>query len=152
MSRAISTQGKKVPMWTKGVRQGAGRYAQSTLLRTAAIVLIVAVPLLSTACGSSHASATVSSKEAKAQLDASCTQVADVLADGPDPTVDPVGYALAQVAPLRAVTTSDRALERDITDLASAYEAVFKTSNSKGSAAAVDKAGKQLDTICPGAF
>jgi hypothetical protein len=152
MSRATSTQGKKTRVRTKGAREGPSWHTQSTLLRTAAIVLTVGVPLLSTACGSSHASATVSPQGAKAQLNVTCTRVADALADGPDPTVDPVGYALAQVAPLRDITTSDRALARDIANLSSAYEAVYKTSNSKGSAAAVDKAGKKIDTICPGAF
>jgi hypothetical protein len=152
MPWAASTQEKKAPVWTKRARRRSGRHKQSTLLRTVAIVLTVAVPLMNTGCGSSHASATVSSEGAKAQVNVTCARVADVLADGPDPAVDPIGYALAQVAPLRDITASDRALQRDIANLASAYEAAYRTSNSKGSAAAVDKAGKELDSICPGAF
>ena len=127
------------------------------LLRAVAVLLALGAPLLATACGASPVSAAApsrvaSSRVAGAQTAVTCTRVADVLSDGPDPTVDPVGYALAQVLPLREITTSDRALERDIRSLASAYAAVYKTNNSKGSEATVEKAGKALDTICPGAF
>jgi hypothetical protein len=81
-----------------------------------------------------------------------CTRLADVLSDGPGPAADPVGYALAQVLPLRQISTTDSTLQKDITNLASAYETVYKTNGKKGTEAAVNKAGKKLDTICPGAF
>lgn len=78
--------------------------------------------------------------------------MADVLSDGPDPDVDPVGYALAQVLPLRRISTTDITLKKDIDTLASAYETVYKTDDNKSAYDAVDKAGKELDEICPGAF
>ena len=62
------------------------------------------------------------------------------------------GYALAQVLPLRQISTTDSTLDKDITNLASAYETVYKTNGKKGTEAAVNKAGKKLGTICPGAF
>jgi hypothetical protein len=83
---------------------------------------------------------------------ATCQRVADILSDGPDPGVDPVGYALAQVLPLRQVKTTDEALHVDIENLASAYETVYKTNDKKGTEADVNRAGKKIDTICPGAF
>lgn len=88
----------------------------------------------------------------KAEIAKTCTRVADVLSDGPDPGTDPVGYALAQVRPLRQVQTPDAALKRDIDNLASAFEAVYKSNDKKGTQAVVQRAGKQLDKICPGAF
>jgi hypothetical protein len=153
MTRSRAMHGKRAPARPVGAR-GASRWpSQGGLLRAvAAVVLIGWAPLLASACGASPVSATESSRAAKAQVNATCTRISDVLADGPDPGVDPVGYALAQVRPLREITTSDRALERDIATLASAYEAVYKTNDAKGTEAAVDAAGKELDTICSGAF
>src|SRR5580698_6967227 len=56
----------------------------------------VLIALMLSACGSSSP-ASSSSLSAKQQ---GCTAVSDVLADGPDPDADPVGYAEAQVLPL----------------------------------------------------
>ena len=103
------------------------------------------------ACGSasSQTSSTVSLGSAVQQ---DCTSVADVLADGPDPGADPVGYAQAQVLPLRQLTISDATLRRAVLTLASAYE-TFSTSSSTraASAAAVTKAENEVNAICPGA-
>lgn len=75
-----------------------------------------------------------------------------MLSNGPDPDADPVGYAISQVLPLRQISTTDSTLQKDITNLASDYETVYKTNGKKGTQAAVNKAGKKLDPICPGAF
>ncbi|HTW99585.1 MAG TPA: hypothetical protein VMD59_12440 [Acidimicrobiales bacterium] len=91
-------------------------------------------------------------KATKAQIERTCARVADVLSDGPDPSVDPVGYALAQVRPLREIRTNDAALEQAVDKLAAAFELVYKTNDGKGTEAGVDRAGKSLDRICPGAF
>jgi hypothetical protein len=107
---------------------------------------------LASACGASGAHAAKAPQPSKAEVALTCTRVADALSDGPDPTADPVGYALAQVLPLRQISTEDRALKSDIDALASAYEAVYKSGGEKGTEAAVDKAGHEVDTICPGAF
>jgi len=102
------------------------------------------------ACGSasSQTSSTVSLGSAVQQ---DCTSVADVLSDGPDPDADPVGYAEAQVMPLRQLTISDATLHRAVLTLASAYE-TFSTSSSSTratSSAAVTKAENEVDKICP---
>ena len=77
--------------------------------------------------------------------------MADVLSDGPDPDADPVGYAQAQVLPLRQLSISDASLHRAVLTLAGAYE-TFSTSSSSTratSAAAVTKAENEVNKICP---
>jgi hypothetical protein len=104
---------------------------------------------LVTACGSSGSAASTASSSAVHQ---SCKAVAGVLADGPDPDADPVGYALAQVTPLRQVkSTSDRQLHTAIDQLASAYQR-FVTADGVGAPVkrAVTQASDHLDTLCPG--
>jgi hypothetical protein len=80
-----------------------------------------------------------------------CTSVADVLADGPDPGSDPVGYAEAQVVPLRKLTISDATLHRAVLTLAGAYEtfSTSSTSTRAASSAAVTKAENEVNKICP---
>lgn len=102
------------------------------------------------ACGSasSQTSSTVSLGSAVQQ---GCTSVAGVLADGPDPGADPVGYAEAQVMPLRKLAISDAALRRAVLTLATAYEAfsTSTTSTHAASALAVTKAENEVNKICP---
>jgi hypothetical protein len=73
-----------------------------------------------------------------------------VLSDGPDPDSDPVGYAEAQVIPLRQIHTSDSALQSAIDNLASAYAQFYETKGSAASAKAVTAASSQVNAICPG--
>ena len=77
--------------------------------------------------------------------------MADVLADGPDPGADPVGYAEAQVVPLRKLTISDATLHRAVLTLAGAYEtfSTSSTSTRAASSAAVTKAENEVNKICP---
>jgi hypothetical protein len=82
---------------------------------------------------------------------ATCQAVAAVLSDGPDPSVDPVGYAEAQVLPLRQITTSDAALRTAILQLSSAYESLYKSNGSKTSSQLVSAAAKKIVRYCPGA-
>jgi hypothetical protein len=119
-----------------------------TMWRTAVLsglTLSLAVPLVS-ACGSStpHASAPATAS--------TCQQVSAVLSDGPDPDADPVGYAEAQILPLRQITAPNQTLHAAITQLADAYQQFFasdgKSSNAKE---AVSVAGNKLNSICPGA-
>ena len=102
------------------------------------------------ACGSasSQTSSTVSLGSAVQQ---DCTSVADVLSDGPDPDADPVGYAQAQVLPLRQLTITDATLHRAVLTLASAYQtySTSSTSTRAASAAAVTKAENEVNKICP---
>jgi hypothetical protein len=98
------------------------------------LTLGLAVPLVG-ACSSSTAHASAPATES------TCQQVSAVLSDGPDPDADPVGYAEAQILPLRAIT-----------QLADAYQRFFssdgKSTNAKES---VVVASNKLNSICPGA-
>jgi hypothetical protein len=95
------------------------------------------------ACGSSSSAGT-------AALQQSCTAVADVLSDGPDPGADPVGYAEAQVLPLHQLKISGTKL-RDVVDkLASAYQA-YAAKGGRPLAAEVSSEENVLNAICPGA-
>ena len=82
-----------------------------------------------------------------------CTSVADVLSDGPDPSSDPVGYAQAQVLPLRQLKITYPALGHAVKALAGAYQAYSTTSGSARTTAAlrVSKAEAAVNAICPGA-
>jgi hypothetical protein len=100
------------------------------------------------ACGNSPASS--SSPSARQQ---GCTAVSDVLADGPDPDADPVGYAEAQVLPLGQLNLSDATLSQAVDRLRAAYKAFSATDGAKGTAAAikVSAAQRALNAICPNA-
>jgi hypothetical protein len=113
------------------------------------MALAAAVPLAAVP-GAVAGASTVPAPRA-ATIHATCEQVSDALADGPDPDVDPVGYALAQVRPLREIHTSDVSLRRDIDGLASAYETFYRDNGGKDAKKLVTAAGKKVDKICPGA-
>jgi hypothetical protein len=101
------------------------------------------------ACGSSPAAAKPPSRGRITV----CERVSDALADGPDSDADPVGYALAQVIPLRQAATSAKGSSRTaIENLASADEA-FEKANGKGSSVtnAVKQASDRINQLCPGA-
>jgi hypothetical protein len=104
------------------------------------------------ACGSSSAAASSAALYGTA-IHRQCTSVADVLSDGPDPTADPAGYALAQVLPLRQLTITDTALRRAVARLATAYQAYAAATGAAGTAAALaaSKAEAAVNAICPGA-
>jgi hypothetical protein len=109
-----------------------------------AAVGALALTLAISGCGStaSHPSASINSP---------CNQVAAVLSDGPDPGADPVGYAAAQVLPLRELKLSAGRVRTDALALASAYAQFSSTKGSARAKAAVTQASHALDTICPGA-
>jgi hypothetical protein len=105
------------------------------------------------ACGcSSSASASAAARASASVAQSDCQQVSAVLSDGPDPNADPVGYAEAQILPLRHIGVGNLALRGTMTQLADAYQEFF-ASNGKSSSAkeAVAVASKKLDSICPGA-
>jgi hypothetical protein len=87
------------------------------------------------------------------QLQQACTAVADVLSDGPDPTADPVGYAEAQVHPLRQLHISQPALRSAVDKLATAYQA-YSVSNGVDAAADAKKVSADetaVNALCAGA-
>jgi len=113
-----------------------------------ALVASLSAALLLAACSSSSPTA---ASDAKA-TSAACTQISAALSDGPDAGADPVGYAEAQIKPLRAITTGDTVLRAAIGSLASAYASVYETDGKSSAAAkAVKAASRKVNSICPGA-
>jgi hypothetical protein len=113
-----------------------------------ALVASLAAALFLAACGSGSGQA----PSAASAAPAACTQISATLSDGPDPGADPVGYAEAQIKPLRAIKTPDPALGAAIGDLASAYASVFAADGKSATATrAVAAASKKVNAICPGA-
>ena len=114
------------------------------------VTLILMVVLVCACSSSSHSTATASSSTAATEN--ACEQVSAVLSDGPDPDADPVGYAEAQILPLRQLSVSNQALHAAISQLADAYQKLF-ASNGKSSSAKEDVAvaSSKLNSICPGA-
>jgi hypothetical protein len=104
------------------------------------------------ACGSSGSSASASALQGSARQQA-CTDVSTVLADGPDPDADSVGYAEAQVLPLSQLKLGDSAVQHAVTQLASAYKAFSTagTTTAPAAAIAVTKAQNAVNALCPGA-
>jgi hypothetical protein len=127
-----------------------GRLSAHTAGRSSSLALVasLAAGLLLGACSSGASQAASAAPAASS----ACAQVSAALSDGPDPGADPVGYAEAQIKPLRAIKTADTALRSAVSHLASAYAAVYDA-DGKSSAAtkAVRAASKEVNAICPGA-
>jgi hypothetical protein len=131
-------------------RSLVGRPGAPATLRRRARVLLATPLLISTAailagCGSSGAS------QASSAPKATCQEIAATLSDGPDPSADPVGYAEAQILPLREIRTSDASLRSAVDKLASAYQAFSATNGSATAKRAVSTASAQVNALCPGA-
>jgi hypothetical protein len=129
------------------VTVGTGRQWRRLRPRGApfALAAAVLVPVALGGCGSS-------AHPSPSSLGETCSQIAAVLSDGPDPGVDPVGYAEAQVIPLRRVHTPDHALQQAIDRLAGAYRTFF-VDDGRGAGAkhGLSVASAAIDAICPGA-
>jgi hypothetical protein len=121
---------------------GKGRH-RSTV--TALIACSAALLPLAACSSSPHPAASTATTK-------TCAQVTAVLSDGPDPGDDKLGYAEAQILPLRQVHASTPALRSAISDLADAY-ARFFASNGKSPTAtrAVAAAAAHMNKLCPGA-
>ena len=116
----------------------------------AELAVAILAALLASACSSTAYGRGASA--AVPAVTATCQQVGAVLSDGPDPDSDPVGYAEAQILPLRHISTPDPALHAAIGQLADAYQQVFASSGKSSSAKeAVSVASNKLNSICPGA-
>jgi hypothetical protein len=117
--------------------------------RLAELIALALAVLLVSACGSAVSAA--ASASSPAATENACRQVSAVLSDGPDPGADPVGYAEAQIIPLRQISTSGQALRAAIGQLADAYQEFFASNGASGAKEAVAVAARKLDSICPGA-
>jgi hypothetical protein len=142
------TSAVEEPARAAGTAPGA-RIAASRGWRAAALGLAlaaIALPTL-TACASSPGRP----GDQGATTSAACSTLGAALSDGPDPAADPVGYAEAQIKPLRAIETSDQALRAAIRDLAAAYAQVFASNGASTAAGqAVTAAARKVNAICPG--
>jgi hypothetical protein len=116
--------------------------------RVALASVAVAVPLW-IACGSSGPSgASINSAHAPAAV---CQKILGVLSDGPDPDVDPVGYALSQILPLGQIHTSDHSVSTTLHTLVKDDRALVKFNGSdKAAKSGIKKADKSLNKACPG--
>jgi hypothetical protein len=123
---------------------------RQALIRASAGTAAAFLALAVAACGSAS-SQTSSATALGTAVQQDCTTVSDVLSDGPDPGADPVGYAQAQVLPLRQLTISDATLHSAVLTLASAYQtfSTSTTSTRASSALAVSKAENEVNKICP---
>lgn len=103
--------------------------------------LAATMALTLSACGSSAPSSMTRT---------TCASVAAVLSDGPDPGADPVGYAEAQIVPLRQIHTSDAALKKAIDGLSGAYRQFYTTNGSSSAKLVLKNASAAVNHICPG--
>jgi hypothetical protein len=126
-----------------------------TQSRTIALQTLVALAalLFVGACSSSGSAGTAATPGAStAAAQATCQQVSAVLTNGPDPGADPVGYAEAQIQPLRQIRTSDVTLGAAVSALATAYSGYVTTNGtSKTATATLTTAVNQINKLCPGA-
>jgi hypothetical protein len=117
----------------------------------ALIGLAVLLPVCACSSSSSSSSAATSVTSVTAAT-AACDQVSAVLADGPDPDADPVGYAQAQILPLRQIRTSDATVGKAIVTLAGAYSSYSAANGTnKTITATLNGAINRINALCPGA-
>jgi hypothetical protein len=116
--------------------------------------LAVAAATALAACSSSSSAPAASASASQAAATAQdCTDVTDVLADGPDPDADSVGYAEAQVLPLQQLKIGNPAIQSAVTRLDAAYKAFSSDTGSAQTqdAIKVSSAEATLNALCPGA-
>lgn len=126
-------------------RRAMHRRRHAASLRIAALLIATSAiaAFLASGCGSG-------SGQAHSAISSTCTKVNALLSEGPDPQADPVGYAEAQIRPLRQLRSSDPALRTAISELASAYASLFASNGAPAAASAVAAASHRIDAICPG--
>jgi hypothetical protein len=125
---------------------------------SALIMTLAVVPLALAACsagGSDTASSTSApgggAAVAKAPA-ALCNELNAVLSDGPDPSADPVGYALSQILPLQQqVHASDTSVMATVNQLIAADQAFYNSNGAdKSAGATIQEDYKAIDKACPG--
>jgi hypothetical protein len=83
--------------------------------------------------------------------ESTCEQVGDALSDGPDPDADPVGYAEAQVQPLRQIHAASPTLAQAIATLAGAYSSFYTADGTEPAKSTLNTAIKRINSLCPDA-
>lgn len=122
--------------------------------RLLAVLALAGATAATAAACSSSSSTTASSTTTASALSQDCTAVSDVLADGPDSTADSVGYAEAQILPLKQLKLSTAKLQTAVTNLDAAFTTFVgaKSSSTQTQAAVqVTSAENAVNAICPGA-
>ena len=115
----------------------------------AAAIAMLALATMVSACGSStHPTAAAA---AAPVAESACQQVGDALSDGPDPDADPVGYAEAQIQPLRQIHAASPVLAQAITTLAGAYSSYYAANGTGAAKTALNTAIKRINKLCPDA-
>jgi hypothetical protein len=138
-----SRKGNWSPWKTRTGTVDNQRRTRSQLLALAALVILA---------GGCAAKPSAASGSAAGAVRRTCQQVSAALSDGPDPGADPVGYAEAQILPLRQIHAPDARLSRAISALDAAYRGVSGSDGTSPLAqAAVAAASKQVNAACPGA-
>ena len=123
-------------------------HLDGTGARAAVLATLAAGTLALSACGS-PGPATASGTTPTVKT--TCQNVSAVLSDGPDSGADPVGYAEAQIKPLRQIHTGDKSLQSAVNALASAYQQFYNSNGGAAARQAVSQASHNLNRICPGA-
>jgi hypothetical protein len=122
--------------------------------RLLAVLALAAATAATAAACSSSSSAKAASPATASALSQDCTAVSDVLADGPDSTADSVGYAEAQILPLKQLKLATPGVQSAVTKLDAAFTAFVgaKSSNTQTQAAVqVTSAENAVNALCPGA-
>jgi hypothetical protein len=115
----------------------------------AAAIAMLALTTTISACSSSAQPAKTAAAAPVAEP--ACEQVGDALSDGPDPDTDPVGYAEAQIQPLRQIHATSPTLAQAITTLAGAYSGFYAANGAGPAKATLNTAIKRINSLCPDA-
>jgi hypothetical protein len=132
-------------MTTGSSSQGRMR---SMAVAAAAIAMLALTTMVSACSSSGHPTA---SAAAAPVAEPACQQVGDALSNGPDPDADPVGYAEAQIQPLRQIHAPSPALAQAITTLAGAYSSFYAADGAGAAKTALNTAIKRINSLCPDA-
>src|SRR5579859_6815001 len=128
---------------------GSNLVAGRSTAIAAVTVAMLALATMVSACGpSGRATATAAST---AVAEPTCEQVGDALSDGPDPGSDSVGYAEAQIKPLRQIHATSATLGQAITSLAGAYSRYYQANGTGPAKPALNAAIKRINKLCPDA-
>jgi hypothetical protein len=106
-------------------------------------VLFLSAGTILSACGAGSSANSTAIKSA-------CESVGAALSDGPDPGADPVGYAEAQILPLKHIKVDVPTLQKAINELDAAYKDFFDANGAQGTSGPVNKALMRVETFCPG--
>jgi hypothetical protein len=117
------------------------------------LALAAATSATAAACSSSSSSTASAGATASARSQ-DCLALTDVLANGPDSTADSVGYAQAQILPLKQLKLDESAVQSAVSRLDAAFTAFVGAKDSSAqtqAAVQVTSAENAVNALCPGA-